>query len=140
MTPLERITERVSRLGHPDDHKTPVPLLTLAEFFEGNDHVGSICCNLSPIPQPAQVYAFLKRIGHPQIALWLSALAFATIHLSASIFLPILLLGLVLAWLYEKTNNLLASITAHTVFNAINVVLLLYGDNLDRLYEQNFHH
>jgi membrane protease YdiL (CAAX protease family) len=85
------------------------------------------------------VYAFLKKIGHPAIGMCLSALAFAIIHLSASIFLPIFVLGLVLAWLYEKTSNLWAPITAHTVFNAINVVLLLYGDNLDHLYDQHFH-
>jgi membrane protease YdiL (CAAX protease family) len=38
-----------------------------------------------------------------------------------------------LAWLYDKTNNLLASITAHSVFNAINVVLLL-GDDLKKVF------
>jgi len=46
MTPLERITERVNRHGDVNDASTPRPLLTLAEFFEGNDVVGSIGCNL----------------------------------------------------------------------------------------------
>jgi membrane protease YdiL (CAAX protease family) len=69
----------------------------------------------------------------PWLAMPLSALAFAAIHLSAQIFLPIFVLGLLLAWLYEKTGNLLAPVTAHTLFNAINVALLLYGDNLEHL-------
>jgi membrane protease YdiL (CAAX protease family) len=79
------------------------------------------------------------KLCRPSVAMVLSAIPFAAIHLSASIFLPILLLGIVLAWLYEKTGNLLAPIATHMVFNAINVVLLLYGDNLDHLYEQHFH-
>jgi hypothetical protein len=69
MTALERITERVCRNGHPDDPRTPRPLLTLAEFFDENTCVGSICCNLSPIPEPAQVHAILKAIeARPDVA------------------------------------------------------------------------
>jgi len=69
MTPLERISERVMRLGHPDDPKTPRPLLTLSEFFDGNSHVGSICCNLDPLPTPAEVYTLLKGIAaRPDVA------------------------------------------------------------------------
>ena len=63
---------------------------------------------------------------------------FAAIHHSAAIFVPLLVLGLVLAWLYEKTNNLLASITAHSMFNAINVVLLL-GDDLRKMISKFTH-
>lgn len=55
MTHLERITERISRRGDVNDPATPRPLLTLEEFFEGNDVSGSICCNLSPMPEPAEV-------------------------------------------------------------------------------------
>jgi hypothetical protein len=62
MTPLERITERVNRHGDVNRSVTPRPLLTLEEFFEGNDRAGSICCNLSPMPAPADVYAILRRL------------------------------------------------------------------------------
>ena len=62
MTPLERITVRVTRNGHPDDSGTPIPLLTLEEFFEGNEVDGSICCNLDSCPPPAQVFHALKAI------------------------------------------------------------------------------
>lgn len=63
MTPLERITERVGRHGDVNDRETPRPLLTLSEFFEGNDVIGSIGCNLIPTPVPAQFYDLLKRIA-----------------------------------------------------------------------------
>jgi len=62
LTDLEAITKRVLRNGHPDDPNTPMPLLTLEEFFTGNSVVGSICCNLDPCPDPQQVFEALKRI------------------------------------------------------------------------------
>ena len=63
MTPLERITERVSRHGNVNDPATPRPMLTLAEFFEGNETIGSIGCNLIPTPPPAEFYTLLKGIA-----------------------------------------------------------------------------
>jgi hypothetical protein len=63
MTPLDRITERVTRHGDVNDPTTPRPLLTLAEFFEGNETVGSIGCNLVPTPTPAQFYELFKHIA-----------------------------------------------------------------------------
>jgi len=60
MTPLDRITERVNRLGHPDDPDTPRALVTVDEFFVGNAEVGSIGCNLDTTPSPEQFYALFK--------------------------------------------------------------------------------
>ena len=60
MTPLERISERVRRLGDPDDPANPRPLLSVAEFFDGNAHVGSIGCNLPDGPAPAQFLALFE--------------------------------------------------------------------------------
>lgn len=63
MTPLERITERVSRLGRPDAAETPRPLLTVDEFFTENSIIGSIGCNLYPAPEPAQFFKLLQAIA-----------------------------------------------------------------------------
>jgi hypothetical protein len=63
MTPLESITARVNKHGHVNDSATPRPLLTLAEFFEGNDVAGSIGCNLTPTPEPSEFYAMLRGIA-----------------------------------------------------------------------------
>jgi hypothetical protein len=62
MTPLERITKRVNQAGDLNKGTTPRPMLTLEEFFEGNDVVGSIWCNCSPHPSPADAYAILKTV------------------------------------------------------------------------------
>jgi hypothetical protein len=69
VTPLERITDRVSRHGDVNDPTTLRPLLTLDEFFEGNEVIGSIGCNLTPTPEPAKFYDLFKRIAaRPDVA------------------------------------------------------------------------
>ena len=69
MDDLRRVTERVSRLGHPDDADTPRPLLSLEEFFTGNKCVGSIGCNLPTAPTPDEMHEALKRIAErPDVA------------------------------------------------------------------------
>ena len=61
-TPLERVTERVMQAGNPEDSSVPTPLLTLEEFFEGNDETGSIGCNLQSEPEPHEFYDLLKSV------------------------------------------------------------------------------
>ena len=69
MTPIQQITERINRNGDVNNPQTPRPLLTLEEFFEGNDCVGSIGCNLTPTPSPAEFYDLLKKIrGRDDVA------------------------------------------------------------------------
>ncbi|HJT97975.1 MAG TPA: hypothetical protein VJ696_06635 [Rhodanobacteraceae bacterium] len=64
MDALQRITERVNRNGDPNDPATPRPLLTVAEFFDGNTDTGSIGCNLWPnTPEPAVFRALFERIA-----------------------------------------------------------------------------
>jgi CAAX protease family protein len=54
-----------------------------------------------------------------------SAALFAAIHLSLVSLLPIFLLGLALAWVYERTGNLLAPIVMHATVNGISVAVAL---------------
>ncbi len=63
MTPLERITERVSRHGDVNLSETMRTVLTLADFFDGNNVCGTIGCNLDSQPTAAQFYEFLKGIA-----------------------------------------------------------------------------
>jgi hypothetical protein len=50
------------RNGSPDAPDVPRPLLSIAEFFEGNSAVGSIGCNL-PNATPSQFYEALAAIA-----------------------------------------------------------------------------
>jgi membrane protease YdiL (CAAX protease family) len=68
------------------------------------------------------LYATIKEQGFPRLALVISSLLFAAVHLSWLVLVPFTFLAVVLAFLYEKTGRLLAPIVAHASFNAINVV------------------
>ena len=70
------------------------------------------------------LYPTIKQAGFQRLALWATSLAFAAIHLNAATFVPLLVLSILLTLLYERTNNLLAPITAHSAFNAVQFVSL----------------
>jgi membrane protease YdiL (CAAX protease family) len=70
------------------------------------------------------LYPWIKQIGFPRLALWGTSLLFAVVHMNLVTLLPLLLLALLLAQLYERTDNLLAPISAHALFNALNFGLL----------------
>lgn len=74
------------------------------------------------------LYPALKQTGFPRLALWVSALLFALMHFNAVTFVPLLLLAVVLTLLYEYTNNLLAPIVAHALFNTVNFTVLFMTD------------
>jgi membrane protease YdiL (CAAX protease family) len=71
------------------------------------------------------LYPTIKQAGFRKLAIWATSFAFALIHLNVETFLPLLVLALLLTLLYEKTNNLLAPITAHAVFNGVQFVHLI---------------
>jgi membrane protease YdiL (CAAX protease family) len=54
-----------------------------------------------------------------------SAALFAIIHISLVSLIPIFLLGLALAWVYERTGSLLAPMAMHATVNGISVALAL---------------
>lgn len=61
ITRRKELIERIKTLGLPSpDH--PLPLVTLEEFFVGNDDDGSIGCNLTPMLGPKFFFEKLKFI------------------------------------------------------------------------------
>ena len=54
-----------------------------------------------------------------------SSVLWAMIHVSLVALLPIFLLGLALAWIYQRTGSLLAPIVMHATVNGISVALAL---------------
>jgi membrane protease YdiL (CAAX protease family) len=68
--------------------------------------------------------AFKKRVGI-FAAMLITAATFAALHAHAVGFLPIMILGMVLAYLYEKTGTLVSSITVHMIHN-LSMVFLVF--------------
>lgn len=68
--------------------------------------------------------AFLRERGRAWAYVGSAAL-FAVIHLSLVALVPIFLLGLALAWVYDRTGSLLAPIAMHAVVNGTSVAIAL---------------
>ncbi|MGH2344801.1 MAG: lysostaphin resistance A-like protein, partial [Chloroflexota bacterium] len=57
-----------------------------------------------------------------------SSLFFGLLHLTGGVglvFIPLIVIGILLAWGYARTGNLITNITAHALNNLIGVILLL---------------
>ncbi len=75
-----------------------------------------------------------KQIGgmlkNPIVAIWLSAIIFSAIHLQFEGFLPRMVLGVVLGYLYHWTGNLWVPMLAHAFNNGIQIALI-YATGMD---------
>jgi membrane protease YdiL (CAAX protease family) len=65
-----------------------------------------------------------KRIGFAWAAI-ISAAIFAIAHMSAESLVPIFFLGLMLAWLYHKTQSIWPCIIVHAAYNSIGVISMI---------------
>ena len=69
------------------------------------------------------LYRFVKQLGYPRCA-WLGvSFLFALIHMDMAAVVPLFVLALALTWLYERTDNLLAPILAHSLFNLAGLMV-----------------
>ena len=57
----QNLVERIKTFGLRDSDR-PLPVVTLEEFFVGNDDYGSIGCNLTPMLGPQNFFKTLKVI------------------------------------------------------------------------------
>ena len=81
------------------------------------------------------LYPSVKQLGFPRTALWGTSLMFALVHSSLMIFIPLTVLSLLLAWLYERTGNLLAPVVTHSLFNAANYIWLTHPREARALFQ-----
>jgi membrane protease YdiL (CAAX protease family) len=72
------------------------------------------------------IYPAIKQEGFPKTALWATSILFAWSHVNLMTFVPLVFLGVILIFLYETTDNLLAPIVTHSLFNATNYFWLLH--------------
>ena len=109
-----------------------VVTLRLASSWIDRLVLGIVTILLAPVAEETLfrgiIYPAIKQAGFPKTALWVTSLLFAAIHTNLPTFLPLLLLAIILTFLYEKTDNLLAPIAAHSVFNAVNFAALYLAE------------
>ena len=72
------------------------------------------------------IFGGLAKIMPVWLAMALSGLVFAVIHVNAATLIPLWFLGSAFAWLYVRTDTLLAPMTVHFTFNAVNLILCMF--------------
>jgi membrane protease YdiL (CAAX protease family) len=72
-------------------------------------------------------YNAIKRKWGVKSAIALTSIVFAALHGTLFGFAPILLLGFLLAYMYEKTGSLVPSITIHILHNGLMMLFLFLG-------------
>jgi membrane protease YdiL (CAAX protease family) len=95
---------------------------------------------LAPLAEEALfrgiLYPFIKQHGHPWLALFVTSLVFAAVHSNLMTFVPLTFLAMVLVFVYEKTDKLIAPIVTHALFNAVNFFSFIYETELSRFLHQ----
>jgi len=119
------------------DQAEPQKLVTLiAEESAKQENIGTLiffvvmAVAVAPVAEEILfrgiLYPAVKQLGHPRVAVIGTALLFALFHVNLLTFASLTAVALSLIVLYEFTDNLLAPITAHAVFNASNLIMLLW--------------
>jgi membrane protease YdiL (CAAX protease family) len=118
----------MTQLHFSPEEQQPVQTLRQASFWGDRVVLGLVTIVLAPTGEEllfrGLLYPWIKQAGYPRLALWTSALLFAAMHMNLPIFLPLVVLAIVLAIIYDRTNNLLAPLVAHALFNALNFAAL----------------
>jgi len=126
----------LTKLGWPPEDEAAVKLLSDATSLWTSAYLGVFAVVIAPVAEEfifrGMLFPFVKRLGFPGLARFGVSALFALIHADAATFMPLFVFALALTWLYEKTDNLLAPITAHALFNAGNLLLLWAADEFSR--------
>lgn len=119
-------------IGIQPQEQEAVQLLRSAGGWLNRTVLGITAIVIAPVSEEVLfrgvLYPAIRQFGRPRLALWLSAVLFGAMHVNLVSFLPLTIFGVVLAWLYDKTQNLAAPIAAHLVFNTTNFVMLFTLD------------
>lgn len=130
----------LTKLGWPPEEQAAVAIISGAKSWWLRIYLGGFAVVLAPVAEEfifrGLLYPFVKQLGSPRGALFGVNALFALIHLDVGTLVPLFALALALTWLYERTDNLLAPIAAHSLFNAANLVLLHFADPLNQFLER----
>jgi membrane protease YdiL (CAAX protease family) len=120
----------LTQLGWPVEDQAAVTMFKGAKAWGEYAYLIFFAVVLAPVAEEfifrGMLYPFVKQLGFPKLALLGTSFVFALIHADKAIFIPLFVLALALTWLYEETDNLLAPMVAHSLFNAANLVVLYF--------------
>lgn len=119
----------LEKLGWPTDDQAAVQLFLNVKSVGLKIYLVVFAVVIAPLAEElifrGLIFSGLKQAGWTKTA-WLgSSLLFAVVHGNAAVFLPLFVFALGLTWLYQRTEGLFAPVLAHSLFNALNLALLL---------------
>lgn len=80
---------------------------------------------------------FDKRLPNPHLAIWLAAIIFSGFHMQFEGFIPRLILGALLGYLFYWSRNLWIPIIVHMVYNGLQIIAYYsFGDQLEEMASQ----
>ncbi len=125
-----QITEVIARqFGGKTQLQEIVPVFVAERSMAVTGAIVLLACLVAPIVEETFFRGYLqpavRKLVGPSLAIVVTALAFAAAHRSLSVFLPIFALGLVLGYLYEKTQSTFASAVLHSIHNTVTTCFLL---------------
>jgi membrane protease YdiL (CAAX protease family) len=107
----------------------PVQMLQGADTLQMQLYIGLLAVVVAPFAEEVVfrglIYPTLKQHGFRGLGLWGTSLLFAGVHHNAMVLLPLMFLAIVWTLLYESTDNLLAPVVAHSIFNFANYFLVV---------------
>ncbi len=80
------------------------------------------------------LYQAFKKSWGVNAGLFLSSFLFAAVHLEIYSFIPIMIIGWLLAYVFEKTKSLMPAIFLHGVYNLALIMILLGELEIIKLY------
>jgi membrane protease YdiL (CAAX protease family) len=132
----------LTRAGWPAEEQLAVTLLAGSKSWWLRIYLGVFAVVFAPVAEEfifrGMLYPFVKQLGSPRAAFWGVSAVFAAIHFDAGTFVPLFALALALTWLYERTDNLLAPVAAHSLFNAANLVVLHFLPQINQWLQKFF--
>ena len=88
-----------------------------------------VVCVIAPISEETIfrgfIYGWLHRWGPALFAVPLSAVIFSAMHQQLVLFLPLFLVGVVLAMLYQGSRSIIPGVLTHAMFNLPNIIAIL---------------
>lgn len=135
---LENVSElALEKIGWSVGNEAAVELVMGAKTWWLQAYLGVFTIILAPVAEEfifrGVLYPFVKQLGRPWLAWFGVSALFALIHFDAARFVPLFWLALALTWLYEQTDCLLAPIAAHSLFNSVGFIVIVFGDKLSEI-------
>ena len=126
---LEQYSVQVLQKIHwPLEDERAVTLIVNAKSTWLQIYLAFFAIVLAPVAEEFMfrgvLFPFVKQLGYPKLAWFGVSFLFALIHVNAPTLVPLFVFALLLTWLYQKTDCLLAPIAAHSLFNTANLVIL----------------